>query len=67
MKIRVKEISDQEQELVAIYCYRIDERVRDIVSFVKSRQGQLTGSMNGSEYEIPVTEIYSNFPHQIWV
>lgn len=58
MKIKVKEISDQEQELVAIYCYRVDERVRDIISFVKSRQGQLTGSMNGSEYEIPVTEIF---------
>jgi len=58
MKITVKEISDKEQELVAIYCYRVDERVRDIISFVKSRQGRLTGNMNGSEYEIPVAEIF---------
>lgn len=34
------------------------EQITEIVTFVKSRQGQLTGLIEGEQYEIPVTDVY---------
>ena len=34
------------------------EQVKEIITFVKSRQGQLTGLIDGKQYEVPVTDIY---------
>lgn len=58
MKIAVKQISKEQEELVAVYCHEVSDEVREIVGFVKSLQGQLTGSMDGREYEIAITDIY---------
>ncbi len=58
MDIRVSKIAENEPELVTIFCHRIDDRVQDIVDFVKSRQGQVSGCFDGNEYEVPVSEVY---------
>ena len=34
------------------------EQIKEIITFVKSRHGQLTGIIEGKQYEIPVTDIY---------
>lgn len=58
MDVEVRKIDRDKPELVTIFCHKTDERVKDIVNFVKSRQGQLSGSLDGNEYEVPVIEVY---------
>ncbi len=58
MKIRVRKIGNQLEEVVEVQCHEITEEVREIVRFVKSRQGQLTASFDGRQYEIAVMDIY---------
>lgn len=41
-----------------IRCHEVTEEIREIVTFVKSRQGQLTGVLEGKKYEISVLDIY---------
>ncbi len=57
-KISVKKVNPGEPEGVTIDCYEIDDDVREIVSFVKSRQGQITGKLDGEQYEISVKDIF---------
>ena len=57
LKLNVRKIKKDEQEEVEIRCHEIDDCVREIVSFVKSRQGQLSGTLDGGQYEIPLTDI----------
>lgn len=40
-----------------IRCHEITEEIREIVTFVKTRQGQLTGVMEGRQYEVPVRDV----------
>lgn len=47
MEIKVKKIGSEEREQVEIRCHEISDSVREIVAFVKSRQGQLTGNAEG--------------------
>ncbi|HKM34513.1 MAG TPA: LytTR family DNA-binding domain-containing protein [Lachnospiraceae bacterium] len=58
MEIKVKKIGMEERELVEIYCHEVNDQVKEIVSFVKSRKGQLSGNMDGKQYEIPITDVY---------
>lgn len=58
MNIRVRKIGNQQEEVVEVQCHEITEEVREIVRFVKSRQGQLTASFDGRQYEIAVMDIY---------
>lgn len=58
MEIKVNRIQASEKEHVEIYCHQISDEVREIVAFVKSRQGQITGTMEDKQYEIPVTDVY---------
>lgn len=58
MNVRVRKIGNQLEEVVEVQCYEVTEEVREIVHFVKSRQGQLTGNMDGRQYEIAVMDIY---------
>lgn len=51
-------LGSEERECIVLYCHEVNDLVREIVSFVKSRQGQLSGSMDGKLYEIPITDIY---------
>lgn len=58
MDVKISKIGSDKPELVTIFCHRIDDRVQDIVDFVKSREGQILGILDGNEYEVPVSEIY---------
>ena len=58
MEIRVLKIARNEPEELEIRCHEVTEEVKEIVTFVKSRQGQLTGVIEGKQYEIPVTDVY---------
>jgi len=58
MEIRVLKIAQSEPEEIEIRCHEVTEEVKEIVTFVKSRKGQLTGVIEGKQYEIPVTEVY---------
>lgn len=57
MRIKVVKITSKEPEELEIRCHEVTEQVREIITFVKSRQGQLTGIMEGKQYELPVTDI----------
>ena len=58
MEIKVLKIAKTEPEKMEIRCHEVTEEVKEIISFVKSRQGQLTGIIEGKQYEIPVTDVY---------
>ena len=51
----MKDILPEEME---IRCHEVTEQVNEIVAFVKSRNGQLTGVIEGKQYEVPVTDVY---------
>ena len=57
MQIKILKISKEQSEQVEIHCHEVTEEVREIVTFVKTRQGQITGVQEGKQYEIPVTDI----------
>ncbi len=57
MEIRLLKIAKGQPEQIEIRCHEITEEVREIVIFVKSRQGQLTGVQAGKQYEIPVLDV----------
>ncbi len=57
MLIRVTRVEPPALETVEICCYRISEEVQEIAAFVKSRQGQLSGVLEGRQYEIAVGDI----------
>ncbi len=57
MLTKVTKIERSEPERVEIFCHALSDEVREIVAFVKSRQGQLTGTLGDRQYEIPVTDV----------
>lgn len=58
MLTRITKIQQDKPELVEIHCHTVSDEVREIVAFVKSRQGQLTGTIEDRQYEVSVTDIY---------
>ena len=58
MDVRIEYIGRDDGEVVLIRCHEITEEVREIESFVKSRQGSLPGTSESRQYEIPVTDVY---------
>lgn len=58
MNIKILKITKNQPEELEIRCHEITEEIREIVTFVKSRQGQLTGIMEGKQYEVPVMDIH---------
>jgi len=44
----VTKIEREHPEILEIRCHEISDEVREIVAFVKSRQGQLTGTCDDS-------------------
>ena len=58
MEIRILKIARNEPEELEIRCHEVTEQIKEIITFVKSRQGQLTGIIEGKHYEVPVTDIY---------
>lgn len=58
MDIKVTKITKSQPEQLEIRCHEVTEQVREIVVFVKSRQGQLTGVVEDKQYEIPVVDVH---------
>lgn len=58
MQTRITKIGKDQPEYIEIHCYRISEEVREIIAFVKSRQGQLTGTADERQYEIAVADVF---------
>ena len=57
MDVRIEKVGKESEELVLIRCRAVTEEVREIESFVKSRQGCLTGVAEQKRYEIAVTDV----------
>lgn len=57
MDVKISMIPESEAELVDIRCHKETDSVREIAAFVRSRQGQLSGALDGRQYNIPVSEI----------
>jgi DNA-binding LytR/AlgR family response regulator len=58
VQTKVTKIESGEPERVEIFCHALSDEVREIVAFVKSRRGQLTGTLDDRQYEVPVTDIF---------
>lgn len=58
MIINISQIKKDENERLEIYCHEISNEITEIVRFVKSKQGQLTGIIEGAQYEIPVSDVF---------
>ena len=58
MQTRITKIDRDKPELLEIHCHKISDEVREIVAFVKSRQGQLTGIADERQYEISISDIF---------
>ena len=57
MDVKISMIPESEAERVDIRCHEETDSVREIAAFVRSRQGQLPGALDGRQYNIPVSEI----------
>ena len=57
MEIKIFKVGKEKPEEVEIRCHEMTEEVREIVAFVKTRQGQLTGMQDGKQFEIAVTDV----------
>ena len=57
MEIKIFKVGKDKPEEVEIRCHEMTEEVREIVAFVKTRQGQLTGMQEGKQFEIAVTDL----------
>ena len=58
MQTRITKIDRDKPELLEIQCHSVSEEVREIVAFVKSRRGQLTGIADERQYEISILDIF---------
>ena len=58
MDVEIEQIEKEKAEMVLIRCHEVREEIREIADFVRSRQGMLSGRMNGAQYEIAVTDLY---------
>ena len=58
MQTKLTKIEKDQPEYVEIHCHAVSDEVREIVAFVKSRQGQLTGTIDERQYEVPITDIF---------
>lgn len=58
MLTKITKIEHDKPELLEIHCHTVSDEVREIVEFVKSRQGQLTGVIEDRQYKILVADIF---------
>ena len=57
MNVQIERIGAEREELVLIRCHEITDEVREIESFVKSRQGSISGVSDAARYEVPVADV----------
>ena len=58
MKLEIRKIPENEPEMMEIRYHWITDEVREIVSFVKSRQGQISAMQDGKRFEVPVADLF---------
>ena len=57
MEIKIKKIGESEKEYIEIGCHRRDDRIDEIVKFIRSREGILKGTKEDRQYNIPLPDI----------
>ena len=57
MEVKVQTVPSTEHEIVEIRCHQVDDSIEEIVTFIKSRQGQISGYIDGEIYEIPILDV----------
>ncbi|MBO4636901.1 MAG: LytTR family transcriptional regulator DNA-binding domain-containing protein [Clostridiales bacterium] len=57
MEITVKKIGAEQKEYIEIGCHKKDERINEIVRFIRSRRGILTGTKDNRRYSIALPDI----------
>lgn len=58
MKLEMRKIPESEPEMMEIRYHWVTDEIREIVSFVKSRQGQLSATRDGKRFEVPVVDLF---------
>ena len=58
MQTKITRIERDQPEMLEIRCHTLSDEVREVVAFVKSRQGQLTGTADDRLYGVAVSDIY---------
>ena len=58
MELKVSRVPINEPEVLEIRCHKLSDDVQEIISFVKSRQGQLSAEKDGQNIEIPLIDIF---------
>jgi DNA-binding LytR/AlgR family response regulator len=58
MEIKVKQIPIEQPEILEIRCHKLTDEIEEIISFVKSGQGQLGAKKDGRDVEISVMDIF---------
>ena len=57
MDITVKKIGETEKEYIEIGCHKKDERIDEIIRFIRSREGILKGSKDDRQYSLLLPDI----------
>ena len=58
MELKVKKVPIEQPEILEIRCHKVTDDVQEIITFVKSRQGQLSARKDGRDIEIPVIDVF---------
>ena len=58
MEIKIVQVPQNENEIIQIRCHKLSDDVKEIVTFIKSRQGVISGKHGGNTREIPVLDIF---------
>ncbi len=58
MEVKIKQIPDEEPEILEIRYHRLTDEIGEIISFVKSGQGQLAARKDGRDMEVPVVDVF---------
>ena len=58
MELKVKKVPIEQPEILEIRCHKVTDEVQEIITFVKSRQGQLSARKDGRDIEIPVIDVF---------
>ena len=58
MELKVTRIPKSEAETLEIKCHNVSDEVKEIVSFIKSRQGVISGKKDKNICEIPVLDVF---------
>ena len=57
MEITVKKIGESDKEYIEIGCHKKDERIDEIIRFIRSREGILKGTKEDRQYSIALPDI----------